>query len=257
MTASVQADAMRAGYFYIIDGKKLTTSDLIDGSLADARLLLLNEGAGLPTWLAITHKTVDAPGQIHIYERELAEALIKRYNITRRDEVFYTDSAPATKSALKALIYSHTKHFTRTTEAKRRAILDELLAAAPEKRKPKLTPRNLADVVETPARFLLYPYFLAGAINLINADGGTGKSLFLAGITAKLTTGTDVCGLKFACSDRPVIICSQEDEASEWRRRIRLSGGQPDNGLCYIIDATAEGADDLTIDAPELTDMMQ
>lgn len=111
---------------------------------------------------------------------------------------------------------------------------DELLTAVDNARhkiessktmqRDQLPMLNGMDVEETEIEFLFEPYLRAGAINLLSADPGTGKTSLVCYLTAMLTTGKDLDG-SITGDPANVLIMSVEDELGSLKAKIRESGG--------------------------------
>jgi Mrp family chromosome partitioning ATPase len=83
-----------------------------------------------------------------------------------------------------------------------------------------LTPAS--DIAATPPEFLLRPYFPKGSLTLLVGDPGTGKSFVAQSISAHLTTGREILGVKL--KPMKVFFLSNEDTPGISRWRFERAG---------------------------------
>jgi hypothetical protein len=72
---------------------------------------------------------------------------------------------------------------------------------------------SLANVEEEEVQFLIYPYLVKGAVNVLDGDMGEGKSTFTAGVTSAVTTGRPPPFLS-SIEQGDVLVLSAEDDAA-------------------------------------------
>ena len=80
------------------------------------------------------------------------------------------------------------------------------------------------DVLYEPPRWLIRPYLQKGKGTLIQADGGTGKTVFACGLAAAVTSGQPILGIP-AEDPGYVIVATTEDDLPIIRGRIEANGG--------------------------------
>lgn len=112
---------------------------------------------------------------------------------------------------------------------------------------PSVRPRLVcaSDVPYEPPRWTIEPYFQKGKGTMIQGDNGAGKTAFMCGIAAHVTTGTPLLGLPIA-SPGAVVMLSVEDDLPVLRGRIEASGG--DLTRCHFMTNAAG----LTFTSPEI-----
>jgi RecA-family ATPase len=76
-----------------------------------------------------------------------------------------------------------------------------------------------SDVEYSPPRWIMEPLFQEGKGTLIQGDNGAGKTAFMCGIAALISSGKPLLGYKPVRPGR-VLIISVEDELSTLRGRI-------------------------------------
>lgn len=102
--------------------------------------------------------------------------------------------------------------------------------------KEHYTAKKAAEFGEDVTSFVWYPYIPVGDYTVLMAAGGTGKTYFICGIAAAISTGKALPG------DDPkgrgtVLIISAEDRGELLKRRLSASGANLEN--VYILDCTA------------------
>lgn len=88
--------------------------------------------------------------------------------------------------------------------------------------KPHLVCAN--DVPYEEPRFLIAPYFQRGKGTLIQGDNGSGKTAFMCGVVAAISSGQRLLGIPVQTPGN-VLILSVEDDLPILRGRIEASGG--------------------------------
>ncbi len=104
---------------------------------------------------------------------------------------------------------------------------------------PKAFPAKVAaEFGEDQTRFVWYPYLPIGDYTVLMAGGGTGKTYFVCGIAAAVSTGKELPG-DDAPEEGPqnVLIISAEDRGELLKKRLRASGA--DLNRVYIVDCMA------------------
>ena len=81
-----------------------------------------------------------------------------------------------------------------------------------------------SDVPYEPPRWVLAPYFQIGKGTLIQGDNGSGKTAFMCGVAAHITTGKAILESKVAAPG-DVLMLSVEDDLPVLRGRIEANGG--------------------------------
>lgn len=114
---------------------------------------------------------------------------------------------------------------------------------APPAAQPRLVCAR--DVPYEPPRWTIAPYFQKGKGTMIQGDNGAGKTAFMCGIAALVTTGTPLLGLPINAPGA-VIMLSVEDDLPVLRGRIEASGG--DLSRCHFMTNAAG----LTFTSPEI-----
>lgn len=107
-----------------------------------------------------------------------------------------------------------------------------------------------ADVPYEPPRWLMAPYFQRGKGTLIQGDNGAGKTAFVMGIAAHVTTGTPLLEMAIA-TPGDVLILSVEDDLPVLRGRLEANGA--DLGKCHFMSDAAG----LTFNSPEVEDAVK
>lgn len=104
---------------------------------------------------------------------------------------------------------------------------------------PKAFPaKTAAEFGEDQTRFVWYPYLPIGDYTVLMSPGGTGKTYFVCGIAAAVSTGKELPG-DDAPEEGPqnVLIISAEDRGELLKKRLRASGA--DLNRVYIVDCMA------------------
>lgn len=114
----------------------------------------------------------------------------------------------------------------------------------------KLTMIRASDVAYEEPHWIIKPYLQAGKGTLIQGNNGAGKTSFLCGLVAHISTGEPFLGISV---DAPgnAVICTVEDDQPVLRGRIEESGGNLDR--CLFINETSG----LTITSPDLEKAIQ
>lgn len=86
---------------------------------------------------------------------------------------------------------------------------------------------------EDVTRFVWYPYIPIGDYTVLMAPGGTGKTYFVCGIAAALSTGNKLPGDE-AHAAANVLLISAEDRGELLKKRLRASGADLDH--VFILD---------------------
>ena len=94
-----------------------------------------------------------------------------------------------------------------------------------------------SDFPDANVQFLWSPYIPIGDYTVLMADGGTGKTVFCAGIAAAITSGKTLPGQTEKCPPRTILFISAEDDGSVLKKRLSLSGA--DLERCAILDREA------------------
>ena len=81
-----------------------------------------------------------------------------------------------------------------------------------------------ADVPYEPPDWLIRPYLQKGKLTIIQADNGSGKTVFACGLAAAVTSGKDFLGISVQDSGN-VLVTSTEDDLPVLRGRIEASCG--------------------------------
>ena len=81
-----------------------------------------------------------------------------------------------------------------------------------------------SDVPYEPPRWVLAPYFQIGKGTLIQGDNGSGKTAFMCGVAAHITTGEAILESNVAAPGN-VLMLSVEDDLPVLRGRIEANGG--------------------------------
>ena len=102
-----------------------------------------------------------------------------------------------------------------------------------------------SDVPYEPPRWLIAPYIQRRKGTLIQADGGTGKTVFACAVAAHVSTGRPLLGIPIS-TPGDVLILSVEDDLPILRGRIEASGG--DLTKCHFMTNAAG----LTFNSPEV-----
>ena len=93
--------------------------------------------------------------------------------------------------------------------------------------------RKAADFGEDVTRFVWYPYIPVGDYTVLMAPGGTGKTYFVCGIAAALSTGKPLPGDN-AQGAANILLISAEDRGELLKKRLRASGADLDH--VFILD---------------------
>ena len=106
------------------------------------------------------------------------------------------------------------------------------------------------DIQYEPPRWCLSPYFQRGKGTLIQGDNGSGKTAFMMGIIANVTTGRPLLGMPVA-TPGDALILSVEDDLPVLRGRLEANGA--DLSRCHFM-ANAAG---LTFNDPSIEAAVQ
>ena len=140
-----------------------------------------------------------------------------------------------------------------TAKADKEAAIQEQIAERQqraESRKPKFILGT--DIEYEPPRWLIPGYIQRGAITLVAAHPGTGKTAFACGLAACISTGTPIYDVPIEKPGK-VLMLSGEDDASVLIGRFVASGGDRKN----IIFADNIGASGLTMVSPEVEEVVK
>ena len=100
--------------------------------------------------------------------------------------------------------------------------------------------RNGSEIVHGQKEYLFKPYFPMRKLVTVTADPGTGKTKLMCAISAKVTTGKDLCGIP--CQHKGnVVIFSREDDADDIVTTFKSCGG--DESKLTVIAETDEALD--------------
>jgi hypothetical protein len=83
---------------------------------------------------------------------------------------------------------------------------------------------NLAEVVEKDLRWLAYPYFVRGAVNIIEGNPGDGKSTFVVALAAAVSARKSLPFVDALESGRVLILSAEDDPARVLKPRFRAHG---------------------------------
>ena len=105
-----------------------------------------------------------------------------------------------------------------------------------EKAQAQFSVKKAAEFGEDIASFVWFPYVLVGDYTVLMAPGGTGKTCFICGIAAAISSGKALPGDH---SDKPgnVLIISAEDRGELLKCRLAASGA--DLERVFILDCIA------------------
>lgn len=112
-----------------------------------------------------------------------------------------------------------------------------------EKDRPCLV--KASQIPYEPPRWTLAPYIQRGKGTLIQGDPGTGKTAFVCGIAAHITTGKPLLDLPIE-TPGDVLMLSVEDDLPVLRGRIEANGGDLDR-VSFMTNAAG-----LTFNSPEI-----
>ena len=102
-----------------------------------------------------------------------------------------------------------------------------------------------SDIPYSPPKWSIAPYFQRGKLTMIQGENGSGKTAFICGIAALISTGEPLLGISVSAPGN-VLILSVEDDLPVLRGRIEADGG--DLGRCYFMTNSAG----LTFTSPEV-----
>ena len=108
------------------------------------------------------------------------------------------------------------------------------------------------DIEYEPPRWLIPGYIQRGAITLVAAHPGTGKTAFACGLAACISTGSPIYDIPIEKPGK-VLMLSGEDDASALIGRFTASGGDRSN----IVFADNIGASGLTMVSPEVEEVVR
>lgn len=101
--------------------------------------------------------------------------------------------------------------------------------------------RTGTEIVHGQKQYLYKPYFPMKKYCIITADPGTGKTKFICGIAAKVSTGADLCGIP--CQNKGnVVIFSREDDADDIVTTFKACGGD-ESKLTVLADDDDDALD--------------
>jgi hypothetical protein len=83
---------------------------------------------------------------------------------------------------------------------------------------------DLADVVEQKVEWLAYPYFVRGAVNVIEGNPGDGKSTFVVALAAAVSSGSPLPWLDELESGRVLVLSAEDDPARVLKPRFIAHG---------------------------------
>lgn len=123
---------------------------------------------------------------------------------------------------------------------------------ANHEQRTKATPRLICanDIPYEPPRWAFAPYFQRGKGTLIQGDNGAGKTAFMMGIAAHVTTGVPLLGLEIT-TPGDVLILSVEDDLPVLRGRLEANGA--DLSKCHFLDNAAG----ITFNSPEVEEAVR
>ena len=117
-----------------------------------------------------------------------------------------------------------------------------------------LTPRPLlikaSDIPYSSPKWSIAPYFQRGKLTMIQGENGSGKTAFICGIAALISTGLPLLGIPISAPGN-VLILSVEDDLPVLRGRIEADGG--DLTKCHFMTNSAG----LTFTSAEVEDAIQ
>ena len=109
---------------------------------------------------------------------------------------------------------------------------------------------SAADVPYSPPKWAIAPYFQRGKLTMIQGENGSGKTAFICGIAALISTGAPLLGIPVAAPG-DVLILSVEDDLPVLRGRIEADNG--DLTRCHFMTNSAG----LTFTSPEIEAAIQ
>ena len=120
--------------------------------------------------------------------------------------------------------------------------------------KTPVTPRPVlvkaSEVPYSPPRWTIAPYFQRGKLTMIQGENGSGKTAFICGIAALISTGSPLLGIPVSAPG-DVLILSVEDDLPVLRGRIEADGG--DLTKCHFMTNSAG----LTFTSAEVEDAIR
>ena len=109
---------------------------------------------------------------------------------------------------------------------------------------------SAAEVPYSPPRWTIAPYFQRGKLTMIQGENGSGKTAFICGIAALVSTGSPLMGIPVTAPG-DVLLLSVEDDLPVLRGRIEADGG--DLTKCHFLTNSAG----LTFTSAEVEDAIQ
>ena len=82
---------------------------------------------------------------------------------------------------------------------------------------------SAAEVPYSPPRWTIAPYFQRGKLTMIQGENGSGKTAFICGVAALISTGSPLLGIPVSAPG-DVLILSVEDDLPVLRGRIEADG---------------------------------
>lgn len=98
----------------------------------------------------------------------------------------------------------------------------------------RFTTKTASAFGDVETRFVWYPYIPAGDFTVLMAPGGTGKTYFVCGLAAAISTGRPLPG-EDAREPANVLLISAEDPGEIFKKRLRASGADLDR--VFILDS--------------------
>ena len=109
---------------------------------------------------------------------------------------------------------------------------------------------SAAEVPYSPPRWTIAPYFQRGKLTMIQGENGSGKTAFICGVAALVSTGSPLLGIPVTAPG-DVLILSVEDDLPVLRGRIEADGGNLTK--CHFMTNSAG----LTFTSPEVEDAIR
>ena len=109
---------------------------------------------------------------------------------------------------------------------------------------------SAAEVPYSPPRWTIAPYFQRGKLTMIQGENGSGKTAFICGVAALVSTGSPLLGIPVTAPG-DVLILSVEDDLPVLRGRIEADGGNLTK--CHFMTNSAG----LTFTSAEVEDAIQ
>ena len=107
-----------------------------------------------------------------------------------------------------------------------------------------------SDIPYSPPKWSIAPYFQRGKLTMIQGENGSGKTAFICGIAALISTGLPLLGIPISAPGN-VLILSVEDDLPVLRGRIEADGGDLDR--CHFMTNSAG----LTFTSPEVEEAIK